>query len=135
MWVISLDSWNFFFWRFSSPFYLPFILTWEGFWKNEELILILDRFFLNVHSSQLSVFIAVKCTACKWKLALSVVLQTMGVLSVCLMIMTFSIAAFFEQSKSLQCFISAEGSHSHRENLRLVTLKTFSYFSAKLIKM
>ena len=87
------------------------------------------------HSSQLSVFIAVKCTACKWKLALSVVLQTMGVLSVCLMIMTFSIAAFFEQSKSPQCFISAEGNHSRRENLRLVTLKTFSYFSAKLIKM
>jgi len=59
----------------------------------------------------------------------------MGVLSVGLMIMTFSIAAFFEQSKSPQCFISAEGSQSHRENLRLVTLKTFSYFSAKLIKM
>lgn len=59
----------------------------------------------------------------------------MGVLSVGLMIMTFSIAAFFEQSKSPQCFISAEESHSHGENLRLVTLKTFSYFSAKLIKM
>lgn len=59
----------------------------------------------------------------------------MGVLSVGLMVMAFSITTFFVQSKNPGVFISAEGSISPREHLIPVTCKTFSYFLGKFIKM
>lgn len=60
----------------------------------------------------------------------------MGASSVWLMIVTFSVAAFFTESKSPGVlFLRREVRGRSREHLISVTLKTFSYFLAKFTKM
>lgn len=115
---------------------LPFVLVWECFWKNEELTLILDHLFLNVHSIQLLVFIAVKCIACKWKAGVPWSPADYGGI-VCQAGDRdfFNCCIFVIQSKSPGVlFLQREVRGSSRGHLISVTLKTFSYFLAKIDK-